>query len=290
MKSPLERIRSWRRMPYCIADPFRSLSARFRKSDEELAPPSAGNSVAFVCNLCNASNSVAPERLAREVSSCSACGSTVRFRTIAWLVAREVLGEERGLPDLPHRPDLVGIGLSDAQSYAVPLGRAFTYTNTFYDSEPRLDITAVPDALAGRHDFVIASDVFEHVAPPIARAFHGARRLLKPNGVFIMTVPFSYEPETTEHFPDLHDYRIVRTGDGKRLHNTTRDGRSQVFENLIFHGGVGATLEMRVFSKPALERTLQEAGFSRIDFVDEPCPRFGIVRPEPSGVPIVARP
>ena len=185
---------------------------------------------------------------------------------------------------------MVGIGLSDSQSYAVPLARAFTYTNTFYDSAPQLDITTVPDALAGRHDFVIASDVFEHVAPPVARAFHGARRLLGRTASSSCTVPFSYEPETIEHFPDLHDFRIVDANGEQRLHNVTRDGRSQVFDRLIFHGGVGATLEMRVFSKRALERELRDAGFSRIDFVDEACPRFGIVRPEPFGVPIVARP
>jgi len=245
--------------------------------------------MAFVCNLCDTPNRVKPELLARETKSCAACGSTVRFRTIAHLLVRELLGEELTLAEAPQRLDIVGIGLSDSQTYAIPLARRFGYTNTFFDAEPRLDITAVPHSLAGRHDFVISSDVFEHVTPPVSRAFHGVRRLLRPDGVFILTVPVSLDPETVEHFPDLHDFRIVDMGRGRQLRNVTRNGQAQTFDHLVFHGGVGATLEMRVFSRAALERELREAGFSRVRFVDEACTRFGIVRPDPFGVPIVAR-
>ena len=132
--------------------------------------------------------------------------------------------------------------------------------------------------------------MFEHVTPPVSRAFHGARRLLRPDGVLILTVPFSHDPETVEHFPDRHDFRNVNVDGRKRLHNVTQDGRTQTFDGLIFHGGDGATLEMRVCSRAALERALRNASFTRVRFVDDACPRFGIVRPEPSGVPIVARP
>ena len=39
-----------------------------------------------------------------------------------------------------------------------------------------VDITQVPVAMAGGCDFVISTDVFEHVCPPVSRAFDGARR------------------------------------------------------------------------------------------------------------------
>jgi SAM-dependent methyltransferase len=270
---------------------LRERGLRFWKRAVRPAPAAENDGLtAFVCNLCSTPNRVLPSQLARETSSCSSCGSTVRFRSIAWLVVRELFGGDWTLPEVPDSRHIVGIGLSDAQSYAVALARRFSYTNTFFDAEPMLDITAVPDSLAGRHDFVIASDVFEHVAPPVSRAFHGARRLLRPDGVLILTVPFSLDPDTVEHFPDLHDFRIVDVDGRRQLHNVTRDGREQTFDDLVFHGGIGATLEMRVFSRAALERELREAGFSRVRFADEACPRFGIVRPEPSGVPIVARP
>ncbi len=245
---------------------------------------------AFVCNLCNASNRVLPSQLTRETPSCASCGSTVRFRSIAHLLVRELIGEDRALPDLPESPHIVGIGLSDAHSYAVPLARRFSYTNTFFDTEPKLDITAVPSSLAGRHDFVIASDVFEHVVPPVSRAFAGARQLLKPDGVLILTVPFSLDPDTVEHFPDLHDFRIVDVEGTRRLQNRTREGSEQAFDGLVFHGGDGATLEMRLFSRAALLRELRDAGFSRVRLADEACPRFGIVWREPWSVPLVARP
>jgi len=63
----------------------------------------------------------------------------------------------------------------------------------------------------------------------------------------------------------------------------------EAFDRPIFHGGDDATLEMRLFSPSGLERELQAAGFSRIRFIDAPCPRFGIFWPEPWPVPIVAR-
>ena len=245
--------------------------------------------VDFICNLCGTENRVAAAALSREVPSCRACGSTVRFRSIVQLLVREVLGLDEILPRLPRRPDVIGLGLSDSGTYAAPLARTFGYTNTFFDQDPRLDITEVPDRLARRHDFVIASDVFEHVAPPVSRAFAGARRLLKPGGVLVLTVPFTLEAETIEHFPDLHDFRLEGTGATAVLHNTAADGRVQRFDRLVFHGGIGATLEMRQFSRAGLERELVQSGFSDVRFCGEAGPRFGIVWPEPWSIPIVAR-
>ena len=252
--------------------------------------PDRDGRLAFRCNLCNARNRVAPALLSREATSCDNCGSTVRFRSIAHLLVHELLGKDCALTKLRPRRDIRGIVLSDAEAYAKPLARLFDYTNTFFHAPPRLDITDVPQALRGVHDFVIASDVFEHVAPPVDRAFQGARSLLRADGVLILTVPFSLEAETVEHFPDLHDFRIVEVDGERRLHNRTIDGREQAYDGLMFHGGDGATLEMRLFSRDALERGLRKAGFTRVRFADDPCARFGIVWPKPWSVPIVARP
>jgi hypothetical protein len=73
------------------------------------------------------------------------------------------------------------------------------------------------------------------------------------------------------------------------LNNTTRDGRVQHFDRVVFHGGIGATLEMRQFSRAGVASELARAGFSRIAFCGEPYPRFGIVWPEPWSIPIVAQ-
>jgi SAM-dependent methyltransferase len=193
------------------------------------------------------------------------------------------------LPTLAPRRDLAGVGLSDADCYAVPLARVFNYRNTYFHAEPRLDITAIDAALRGRHDFVIASDVFEHVAPPVSRAFDNALALLKPGGALVLTVPFELGPDTVEHYPELHDWSLAPANGGWRVVNRTIDGREQRFDGPVFHGGPGTTLEMRLFSREALLRAFERAGFASVRIADEPCLRFGIHWPEPWSVPMVAR-
>jgi SAM-dependent methyltransferase len=164
---------------------------RWRKGGGDPAKVPPGISIPFLCNLCAGANEGTLAALSREALTCKSCGSNVRFRAIAYLVTREMLGRPIALPDLPVRKDIAGIGLSDAWAYALPLAEKFSYENTFYHTEPRLDIADIDPARAGRYDFIIASDVFEHVAPPVARAFANARRLLKPGGKLIFTVPFT---------------------------------------------------------------------------------------------------
>jgi SAM-dependent methyltransferase len=226
--------------------------------------------------------------LSREALTCAHCNSNVRFRAMAYLVTREVLGRPVPLPDLPLRKDIAGIGLSDAGIYARPLAEKFSYENTFYHTEPRLDITDIDAARAGRYDFIIASDVFEHVAPPVARAFANARRLLKRDGKVVFTVPFSLERDTREHYPELFDWSLFERDGQWTLTNRTQDGREQTFTDLVFHGGPGSTLEMRLFSRAALEREFREAGFSRVRIAAEPYLPFGIHWPELWSVPMVA--
>ena len=255
----------------------------------ETAIADASNAVSFECNLCGTHNAVARERLAREIPSCAQCGSTVRWRATVHLVCKSLLHCDAVIPRTAPRRELSGVGLSDDACVARALSSVFDYSNTFYDTAPQLDIMRLPDDLVGRYDFVSASDVFEHIVPPVELAFANARRLLKPGGVLVFSVPFTLEPDTVEHFPELHEFRLIEQ-DGKwRLHNRTRDGREQEFDDLIFHGGPGSTLEMRVFSRAALERHFARAGFQDVRFAAETCERFGIVWPEPWSIPVVAR-
>ncbi|HEX6136767.1 MAG TPA: methyltransferase domain-containing protein [Casimicrobiaceae bacterium] len=212
----------------------------------------------------------------------------MRFRAIGRLVTREVLGRDAVLGDLEPQRHIRGLGLSDADAYARPLAHAFAYENTYFHTAPRLDILDVPEGRRGRYDFVIASDVFEHVAPPVARAFENARTLLAPGGALVFTVPFTLDAQTIEHYPDLHDWRLDERDGRWRVLNTTGDGREQVFDDPVFHGGPGTTLEMRVFSLAALQRHFADAGFARVRVADESCDAFGIAWPEPWSVPIVA--
>ncbi|HLW12330.1 MAG TPA: hypothetical protein VKU81_06495 [Casimicrobiaceae bacterium] len=83
--------------------------------------------------------------------------------------------------------------------------------------------------------------------------------------------------------------RLSSTVNGRwRVVNTTREGRLQAFDDPVFHGGPGTTLEMRQFSRTALIRHLEQAGFTRIRIADEPCATSGIAWPQPFSVPMVA--
>ncbi|GAB2503084.1 class I SAM-dependent methyltransferase [Lysobacter humi (ex Lee et al. 2017)] len=245
----------------------------------------------FCCNICGHGNTCDPARIGREDASCVGCGSSVRLRAIVHLLSLALFEESMPLDEFPVRPDIYGLGLSDWAVYAKPLARRFAYLNTFYHTAPRLDITAVPDELAGSADFLIATDVFEHVLAPVSRAFEGARRLLRPGGAFIFSVPFvPGDGDAVEHFPMLHDFRIECEAGEYRLVNTRSDGVVESFGDLVFHGGPGSTLEMRLFSRGSLVREFQRAGFSQVTFHAEAEPRWGIHWPSPDmSVVILAR-
>jgi len=248
-----------------------------------------GATIAFHCNLCGARARATLAALTRESPTCPSCRSTVRFRAIAHLLVRELLGENAILTTLSPRPSIRGIGLSDAECYAAPLARVFDYANTWFHKAPRVDIAAIDDAQVGCFDFLVASDVFEHVAPPVDRAFINARRLLKPGGLFVMTVPFSLDTATVEHFPALHEWSLGKVGGEWLLVNTTSEGRLETHRDLVFHGGPGTTLEMRLFARDALLAEFARAGFVDVRIAAEPYLPFGIHWPEPWSVPIVAR-
>lgn len=253
--------------------------------------PSAHQRLRFVCNVCGDANDCPSADIARETSSCRGCHSTVRMRSIVHVLSQELFGRCLPIAEFPAGTARRGVGLSDWDGYASRLARRLDYTNTFYHQEPRLDITDVGPQHDGRYDFVIATDVFEHIAPPVERAFASVRRMLKPGGVFVFSVPFSFEAATVEHFPELCDWRIERAGAGRpELHNTTADGRQQVFRDLVFHGGEGSTLEMRMFSLAGIREVARRTGFAAPRVYRESHLACGTVWEVPWSVTMALRP
>lgn len=223
----------------------------------------------FICNICGQHNYVDLTALTRENQSCCKCLSNVRLRSITRALQKNTLNGNRVLAKLSVNKDIKGVGLSDDLSYSSILSEKVQYVNTYYHMEPQLDITSPKAQYIEKLDFVISKDVFEHVLPPVQKAFDGAYQLLKPGGHFVFSVPYSLDEETKEHFPNLHKFEIVNEGTDYKLINITETGEKEEFKNLIFHGGPGTTLEMRLFSKNSLLKHIAKAGFKNIKVHEE---------------------
>lgn len=278
--------------------------------------------IRFECNVCGRRNRVERSGLDREAPTCMGCQSSVRLRSVIHLLSTELFGESLSLRDFPESKGISGIGLSDWRGYAGRLAKVFSYVNTYYRKdrpglagrlaearaymmheclrgEVRFDVTSPKDFAPA--DFLIASEVFEHVPPPVGAAFSGAFNALKPGGLLVLTVPFDRRlKQTIEHFPELHDYRVVQRKAPlawrrkSRPHkfdliNLTEDGREQRFTDVRLHGGAGVTLEMRVFSLGDIMDHLAVAGFADVAVRDDDCPSRGVVWLSPNSTPIIAR-
>jgi SAM-dependent methyltransferase len=247
--------------------------------------------VEFTCNICGSNKRSPLEHLSRERGSCDTCGSSVRTRSLLRTLSLELFQVNLTLAEFPTLKSLRGLGISDIPQYSGKLEAKFDYHNTFYDRAPQLDLMNLPPNEAGQYDFVISSDVLEHVPPPVETAFQNAYQLLKPGGVAILSVPYSIEDAgTIEHFPQLNEFSITDVGGRSVLVNRTAEGQLQIFENLVFHVGTAApSLEMREFSERGLRQLLTGAGFNSIRWHTDEFPPYGIVWHEPWSLPFAIR-
>jgi hypothetical protein len=103
-------------------------------------------------------------------------------------------------------------------------------------------------------------------------------------------VPSSHlADKTIEYYPDLHQYSVVELAGEHVLINRKKDKLLEIQGNLEFHGGLGATLVMRLFSQTDLERKLRAAGFADVALQLDAVDRFGIAFEGPWSRPLVAR-
>jgi len=211
------------------------------------------------------------------------------LRALIALLSEEIFGVLLTLPEFPVLKGIRGIGMSDTPDVANRLAEKFDYVNTFYHQAPRFDVTQSDQRDVGRYDFILSSEVMEHVPLPVERSFDSLHSMLKADGLLLMTTPYNIGGETAEHFPDLHQYTLAAPGGKTVLVNRRRDGSLEVFEDLMFHGGHGSTLEMRSFTESSLRAILCHAGFHEVHFTAENRPEFGIDHAETWSLPIAAR-
>jgi SAM-dependent methyltransferase len=242
--------------------------------------------VTFTCNVCGARNRV--EAFATEPATC-ACGSNVRVRALLYLLSMELFGRSLNSADFPKLKSIRGLGMTDKPGYAAILAGKFDYTNTYYDRPPRFDFTAPHPELYGTCDFILSADVLEHVAPPMERPLQEICGLLKPDGFLAATVPCTPDDTMREHFPELNEYRVIRLGASEVLVNRRCDGTLEAREDLVFHEGPGAVLEMRQFGRTGLRARLLAAGFREVHFLLDDVPEAGILFDGDVSQPLIAR-
>ena len=216
---------------------------------------------AFTCNICESESRLGPAHYYDpELPSCDRCGSNIRMRWLAHRLSRELFGRSLPLSQFPRQRSLTGLGLTDPEILAGRLAESFTYRNTFLHREPRFDIRS-DDSPLGPVDFLIASEVFEHIEPPVAPAFRNAYRVLKPSGVFLLTVPWVWDGGAGQALPELYDWKAVREGDKWAIVNRNAAGAVERFEDPVFDGGPGPCLANTREHFPELfDWTLDENG------------------------------
>jgi len=205
------------------------------------------------------------------------------------MLARELFGFDLALPDFPVLKGIRGLGISDSADYSGHLAARFDYRNTEFDREPRLDIVHPDTREFATYDFIVCSEVLEHVVAPVETAFSNLARLLTPSGVLLMTVPYKPEGSTDEHFGPMQDFAVTQVSGKAVLVRRTEGGGYEVLDNLVFHGGSGSTLEMRVFSQQDLRAAILGGGFYSLEIYCGDVPAFGIMHDESWSLPIAAR-
>jgi hypothetical protein len=158
-----------------------------------------------------------------------------------WRLSRELFGRSIPLPEFPRDKSIRGIGLTDPDSIARVLADRLSYRNTYLDAEPRLDIRSDPPPLE-QLDFLIASEVFEHIQLPVSQAFQNVSDFLKPSGVFLLTVPWVWDGDRTQAIPELYDWRLAREHDRWVVVNRKPNGDVERFYDMAFDGNPGPSI------------------------------------------------
>jgi SAM-dependent methyltransferase len=265
---------------------------RLLGGSEAQAPP-GGPSIAGRCNICGERTRFAytDPALFRESLLCGSCRATSRYRSIArgLLIAFERLNGVRAssLASLPRRAarrlavyDTQVPFDNGASAYPIPwrleaLPWIELSLSTYRASEPggaelgpnitnqNLERLTFPDA---SFDVVVTSDVLEHVRLD-DRAHREIRRVLRPGGFYVFTVPHFRDRET------LVRVRIVDPAD------PARD------EDLLpreYHGDAnsedGRALAYRGYGTD-LDATLARLGFE-VDYGKTDFPDLGILNTE----------
>lgn len=201
----------------------------------------------------------------REGFVCTNCSASSRHRAVVYTIGKCMGTAGISLALWSKNKAIRILESSGRGSYPMMLKDKFTYYNTEYHPDP--SVTQHPSKryadfqhLAycdNEFDYVIASDVFEHIRED-EKAFCEIYRILKPEGIFIMTVPYQHNWEQTE-------IRIRPEGN-----------HDEFLLPPEYHGGGGQTLSYRTYGRDLLQR-LKDYGFT-VGCLELEVPQYAIVR------------
>jgi SAM-dependent methyltransferase len=171
-------------------------------------------------------------------------------------------------------PDLSrsGIGIGDDWRLARLLHQHFAYTNSHLDRFPVLDLCQIPDHTRSSVEFVVCSDVLEHVRPPLSEALNGLYSLVKPGGFAVVTVPLHSTQDEAELYKDLVSYEFAN----KTLLWKDSMGHDHADSNPTLHEGEGLVLVFRTFSHRSIVSCLLQAGFASVSSPETLPPISGV--------------
>jgi len=213
----------------------------------------------FTCVVCGrTSRSGLP---GRESMQCHRCGATWRARAMVLGVLQSLSYSNTALRNVREDWSIRGLGTSDDIKIAKQLVNKFDYVNTYYHKGPKLDLTDVDPQWRECAQFVICSDVLEHVPPPTHFAIEGLYSVVASGGAAIISIPYTTADTTIEFYPKLERDEVQ----GNQVIWHDSNGVQHFDDNPEFHGGAGQTLAFRVWSLAKFEEALLRAGFSSVE-------------------------
>jgi SAM-dependent methyltransferase len=221
--------------------------------------PENWRTLMWKCVLCAYQNSD-HRKPSREKSNCMNCGSTWRARAVALNVLIQLGYPPQSYPEIKSDWSRVGLGISDDVAIASVIPTKFLYSNTYYDAFPSLDIRKIPKTALYGFEFVICSDVLEHIDVKLADAVKGVSRLLKPNGFAVLSVPVVKNSRRNEFYPKLSTFKI----EGGKVFWEDTEGSFHIDRKPEFHGGRGQNLAFREFTEMGFEGLLLKNGFQTV--------------------------